>query len=190
MKRFLIFLTIMFVAGPSLVAQEQTILARITVYWPSGRDGHIASSNGAKLQRGHCAVDPKKIAFGSKVVFPDGACLAIDSGPAVIKRTAARRFGKTTSERNALVIDRYFETRRDALAWAAAHPHFITVRVVEPQRETGRLTDVVESTSNAVAQHQLRSAAMKNMCAVDPDELPSDAVRAPLSWFGGSIPRS
>ena len=189
MKRLLIFLIIMFVAGPPLVAREQTILARITVYWPSGRDGHIAYSNGAKLQKGHCAVDPKKIPFGSKVVFPDGACLAVDSGPAVIKRTAARRCATTTSERNALVIDRYFDTKREALAWAAAHPHYMDVKIVGPQRKGGQLTDVVETTSNAVAHQQLRSAAIKNTCATDPDELPPE-MRAPLTWFGGSVPRS
>ena len=201
MKRLLVVLMIVSVAGVPVFAREQTILARITVYWPIGTDGHRAYSNGARLRNGHCAVDPKQIPFGSKVIFPDGDCLAVDTGPAVVKRVAARRCAKTSSERKALVIDRYFETKREALAWAAAHPHFINVRVVDPQRATARLIDVVErqhprqltdvsearSGAGAVQQAQ---ATPVNICAIDSYELPANGVRAPLIWFGGSQPRS
>ena len=70
MKRLLIILILV---SPSFSAwaKEQTLLARITVYWPSGREPQRASYNGAKLHGGHCAVDPKRIPYGSKVVFPD-----------------------------------------------------------------------------------------------------------------------
>jgi hypothetical protein len=30
------------------------------------------------------------------------------------------------------VVDRFFENRRDALAWESTHPHFMTLRVVAP----------------------------------------------------------
>ena len=79
---------------------------------------------------GHCAVDPHKIPYGTRVLFPDLACLAVDTGPAVVSRRAARACGRTATERGALVIDRFFETRREALAWAAVHPHFMTVRIL------------------------------------------------------------
>ena len=36
-------------------------------------------------------------------------------------------------QRNAIVIDRFFESREAALAWERLHPHFMTVRVVQPE---------------------------------------------------------
>src|SRR5436309_9892077 len=118
-----------FLFAASAFAREESLLARITVYWPG--EGQLrACSNGARLRAGHCAVDPKRIPFGSRVLFPDATCLAIDSGPAVVNRKAARATGRTASQRNALVIDRFFESREAALAWERSHPHFMTVRVM------------------------------------------------------------
>src|SRR4029077_8663552 len=72
MKRVFIILMAGVVAGPpSMFASEQSLLARITVYWPSGGGVERASSNGIQLKNGHCAVDPSKIPYGSQVVFPD-----------------------------------------------------------------------------------------------------------------------
>ena len=71
-------------------ADEHSVLACVTVYWRGEGSGEYASWNGARLREGHCAVDPKKIPYGSKVVFPDGASVAIDSGPAVVNRKASR----------------------------------------------------------------------------------------------------
>jgi hypothetical protein len=45
-----------------------------------------------------CAVDPKKIPYGSKVVFPDATCVAVDTGSAVVNRKAARLSGRTRTE--------------------------------------------------------------------------------------------
>jgi len=85
------------------------------------------------LRSGHCAVDPRKIPYGSQVIFPDRtSLLAVDTGSAVISRKAARRGGRTTYEKSALVVDRFFETKRQALAWADAHPPFMTLRIVTP----------------------------------------------------------
>jgi hypothetical protein len=71
----------------------------------------------------------------------------------VINRKAARLSGRSTRERSALVIDRYFETKRQALLWAKAHPDFMTVQVVSPD-------------SHAQPEEQLhvvtKSAAQKN----------------------------
>ena len=131
---------------PSVVARtretheqrEQSFLARVTVYWATGGRGSDSysrrhkSSTGVRLRVGHCAVDPRRIPYGSKVVFSDGVFTAVDTGGALITRKAARRSGRTASERNALVIDRFFETKRQALSWANTHPAFMTVQVIPP----------------------------------------------------------
>ena len=120
-------------------AGEHSAFARITVYWHREGSGEHASWNGARLRGGHCAVDPKKIPYASKVVFPDAACVAVDSGPDVVNRKAARSCGRNAAERNAIVIDRFFDTKQKALAWAKAHPHFMTVRIQTPGAKHGKL---------------------------------------------------
>src|SRR3984893_15044519 len=120
-----------FLFATPIFAAEDSLLARVTVYW-SGEGQVRACSNGARLCAGHCAVDPKRIPFVSHVLFPDAACIAVDSGPAVVSRKAARATGRTMSQRNAIVIDRFFESREAALSWERTHPHFMTVRVVAP----------------------------------------------------------
>ena len=109
---------------------QRSALARVTVYWHGDGSGDHASSSGVRLRESHCAVDPKKIPYGSNVVFPDATCVAVDCGSDVINRKAARLSGRSASERNAIVIDRFFETKQKALAWAKVHPHFMTVRIV------------------------------------------------------------
>lgn len=122
---------------PEAFAREQAVLARVTVYWARGGSGsdrftrQHKCATGTRLQQGHCAVDPRRIPYGSLVAFPDGTVLAaVDTGTAVINRKAARKGGRTAFERNAVVIDRFFETKRQALAWANTHPAFMAVRVV------------------------------------------------------------
>ena len=110
-------------------AGEYSALARVTVYWPGEGSGANAAWNGARLNEGHCSVNPKKIPYGSKVVFHDAECLAVDSGPDVVNRKAARSCGRNEAERNAIVIDRFFHTKERALAWVKANPHFMVVRV-------------------------------------------------------------
>ena len=146
MKRFIAAtgLALLFVppvfARPRVMHEqrEQSLLARVTVYWASGGRGSDSytrrhqCSTGVRLRVGHCAVDPRRIPYGSKVVLLDGVFTAVDTGGAVINRKAARRAGRTASERNAVVIDRFFETKRQALSWANAHPAFMTVQVIPP----------------------------------------------------------
>jgi 3D (Asp-Asp-Asp) domain-containing protein len=118
--------------------RDQSLLARVTVYWASGGQGSDSNtrrhqcSTGVRLRVGHCAVDPRRIPYGSKVVLGDGVFTAVDTGGAVISRKAARRAGRTPAERNAPVVDRFFETKRQALSWANAHPAFMTVQVIPP----------------------------------------------------------
>ena len=84
------FCTVTFLLSLASVAfaSEEAILARVTSYWAG--EGSKYASTGQRLRAGHCAVDPERIPYGSKVVFPDGVCTAIDTGPAVVNRKAAR----------------------------------------------------------------------------------------------------
>jgi 3D (Asp-Asp-Asp) domain-containing protein len=113
-------------------------LARVTVYWAGGGRGsdrwtrkHQAATS-VRLRVGHCAVDPRRIPYGSRILLPDATLVAVDTGRHVVSRKAARQSGRTPSERSALVIDRFFETKGQALAWAQVHPLFMTVRILAP----------------------------------------------------------
>jgi len=135
MKRLILLVSIGLTLGSRIFADDHSVLARITVYWRS--EGQLrARWNGARLRDGHCAVDPKKIPYGSKVLFADATCVAVDTGPAVVSRKAARSLGRTAAERNAIVIDRFFEHKQQAVAWARTHPHFMTVRIQRPDSES------------------------------------------------------
>jgi hypothetical protein len=133
MTRLITLVAFAFLFACQTFAGERSSLARVTVYWHGEGSGANAAWNGAQLREGHCAVDAKKIPYGSKVVFHDGECMAVDSGPAVVDRKAARLSGRTAAERNAIVIDRFFDTRQKALGWANTHPQFMTVRIETPQ---------------------------------------------------------
>jgi hypothetical protein len=142
MKRFLTAFVFVLLLAPSGFAREQSLLARVTVYWASGGHGsdrwtrrHVCST-GVRLAAGHCAVDPRRIPYGSKVILPDATLVAVDTGSAVISRKAARRSGRTALERGALVIDRFFETKQQALSWAQRNPYFMFVRVSPPEFRT------------------------------------------------------
>jgi 3D (Asp-Asp-Asp) domain-containing protein len=146
MKRFLTAFIFVLLVAPAGFAREQSVLARVTVYWASGGGGsdhwtrrHICST-GARLRAGHCAVDPRRIPYGSKVTLPDATLLAVDTGSAVRSRKAARRSGRTALERNALVVDRFFETKQQALGWARRNPYFMLVRVSPPDFRSWRLS--------------------------------------------------
>jgi hypothetical protein len=112
-------------------AREESILARVTSYWAG--EGSNYASTGERLRAGHCAVDPNRIPYGSKVVFADGVCTAVDTGPAVVNRKAARLCGRTASQLKAIVVDRFFETKLEAMAWTNAHSEFMTLQIVPPR---------------------------------------------------------
>ena len=121
-----------FLTIQTVYAAEQPSLARVTTYWRE--EGQFrAAWNGARLRNGHCAVDPKKIPYGSRIQLGDEELIAVDTGPAVVSRKAARRSGCNAAERNAVVVDRYFETKSQAVAWEKSHPHFMKVRVLSPR---------------------------------------------------------
>ena len=122
----------LFLTIQAAYAAEQPTLARVTTYWRE--EGQLrAAWNGARLRNGHCAVDPKKIPYGSRIQLGDEELIAVDTGPAVVSRKAARLSGRNAAERNAVVVDRYFETRSQAVAWEKSHPHFMKMRVLSPR---------------------------------------------------------
>jgi 3D (Asp-Asp-Asp) domain-containing protein len=163
-------LTIIFLLGTVGAAhgyyRNDSLLARVTVYWAKGGRGsdHYSrqhkSATGQRLQQGHCAVDPKKIPYGSRVVLPDGSALkAVDTGMAVRNRKAARYAGRTPSERNAIVIDKFFETRQQALAWASSNPPFVNVKVIPPTASEVATPNITNSQRIALAPAQTTSKA-------------------------------
>src|SRR5437764_14148681 len=90
------YLIIIFLSlATTAFAREESVLARVTSYWAG--EGSKFASTGRRLHSGHCAVDPKRIPYGSKVVFPDRNCTAVDTGPAVISRKVARLCGRAPS---------------------------------------------------------------------------------------------
>ncbi len=151
-------------------AEQHSVLARVTTYWKSEGSGVRASWNGQRLRSGHCAVDPKKIPYGSKVIFPDTTCLAVDSGPDVINRKAARCSGHNATQRSAIVIDRFFETRAEAQTWMAAHGPFMTVQIEAPEHRA-------RSTSSFKLSLGL-DAPVSDHVAITNKPLPQPALRA------------
>src|SRR5437660_11827939 len=98
-------------------AAEQPTLARVTTDWRE--EGQLrAAWNGARLRNGHCAVDPKQIPYGSRIQLGDEELTAVDTGPAVVSRKAARLLGRNVAERNPVVIDASLETKLHAERWA------------------------------------------------------------------------
>src|SRR5436305_13501743 len=125
----LYFVIVLYVA-PGAIAGEGAMLVHVTCYSRSEKSGQRAAWNGARLRTGDCAVDPRKITYGSTIIFPDIEGVAVDTGPSVVSRKPARCHGRCAVERNALVIDRFFETRYEAMAWKNGHGRFMNVRVV------------------------------------------------------------
>ena len=121
MTRAVIVVALFLCVAPAAWAAERPMLARLTVYWRA-EGQRKARWNNTSLRNGHCAVDPHKIPYGSKVLIDGETLTAVDTGPAVISRKAARSEGHTAEERRAVVIDRYFESQEQALAWAKSHP--------------------------------------------------------------------
>jgi 3D (Asp-Asp-Asp) domain-containing protein len=109
----------------------ETRLARVTAYWASEGDyytGRGLSATGVRLHEGHCAVDPNIIPYGSVVEIAGvGKFLAVDTGSAVISRTAAREGGRTYEERHAIVVDVFFEDASEGERFAARAAKFVAI---------------------------------------------------------------
>ncbi len=161
MKRLTLLLLLVTMGAAHGYYRDNSLLARVTVYWAHGGRGsdrytqQHKSATGQRLQQGHCAVDPRKIAYGSRVVLPDGTTLnAVDTGTAVRNRKAARKAGRTADERSAIVIDKFFENKRQALMWANTNPPFVNVKVIPPNAPAVAKPNITTSQPFALTQPQ------------------------------------
>jgi len=161
MKRLTLLLLLVTMGAAHGYYRDNSLLARVTVYWAHGGRGsdrytqQHKSATGQRLQQGHCAVDPRKIPYGSRVVLPDGTTLnAVDTGTAVRNRKAARKAGRTADERSAIVIDKFFENKRQALMWANTNPPFVSVKVIPPNAPPVAKPNITASQPIALTQPQ------------------------------------
>lgn len=161
MKAWILVVLAIASSGGDAFSRDNSLLARVTVYWAHGGRGgdrytrQHRSATGTRLRVGHCAVDPKRIPYGSRVVLPDGTVLsAVDTGTAVRNRKAARGSGRTPNERSAIVIDKFFETKQQALAWANTNPPFVSVKVIPPNAPTIAQPNLTNSKPIALAPGQ------------------------------------
>ncbi len=195
MKRFTLLLLLSMVGAANGYYRDDSLLARVTVYWARGGRGsdrytqQHKSASGLRLRQGHCAVDPRKIPFGSQVVLPDGTTLnAVDTGTAVRNRKAARKAGRTSNERNAIVIDKFFETKHRALVWANSNPPFVNVKVIPPNAPTVSKPNITNAQPIALSPApptrpaSSNSGASQNLLATT--SLSGAAIRNPLGRLG------
>jgi 3D (Asp-Asp-Asp) domain-containing protein len=149
-------------AGRNALGQH---LARLTAYWSGEGDyytRHHISATGVRLHSGHCAVDPSVIPYGSVVDIEGlGRYLAVDTGTAVVTRRAARESGHNRGERSALVVDLYFENRREGERFAANGPKFAAVTWWTPGAGDTASADPATSIRSLVASNEApRSKAL------------------------------
>jgi hypothetical protein len=161
MKRLTLLVLLATVGAAHGYYRDNSLLARVTVYWAQGGRGsdqytrQHKSATGQRLRDGNCAVDPRKIPYGSRVVLPDGTALnAVDTGTAVQNRKAARKSGRNVYERSAVVIDKFFETKREALMWANSNPPFVSVKVLPPNAPAMAKPNITNSQPIALTQPQ------------------------------------
>jgi 3D (Asp-Asp-Asp) domain-containing protein len=195
MRRLILLLLLGTMPAAHGYYRDNSLLARVTVYWARGGRGsdrysrQHKSATGQRLQQGHCAVDPRRIPYGSKVLLPDGTTLhAVDTGTAVRNRKAARKSGRTVNERNAIVIDKFFETKRQALMWANSNPAFVNVKVLPPNAPAVAIPNItnpqpiVLSQPSKPAATRISSAPAQNLVAANGPS--GTAIRNPLGRIG------
>ncbi len=195
MKSINLTIVIILLLAPAAFARDDSLLARVTVYWASGGSGsdrdtrHHRCATGARLRDGHCAVDPRHIPYGSRVLLPNGESLAaVDTGSAVKNRKAARQSGHTAFERGALVVDRFFETKHKALAWANSHPAFMPIKIVRPNFRALAVTSAKlqrpGQTSSQTVMNTGPAQAIKSPTAAQFAASKGSPSRAPLNRMG------
>jgi hypothetical protein len=182
-KRHFTAIATTLVLASNAFAVQEPLLARVTVYWARGGHGsdrytrQHRCATGTRLRDGHCAVDPRRIPYGSKVMFPDRVLTAVDTGTAVVNRKAARRAGRTVTERNALVVDRFFETKQQALSWANSHPPFMSLQIVPPNEPVN-----LQAPRNPILVPATAPRIASNTTSVGSDSV--GVVRNPLCHLG------
>jgi len=166
MRRLTIIFLLGIIGAANGAYRNDSLLARVTVYWAHGGRGsdrysrQHESATGQRLRQGHCAVDPKKIPYGSCVILPGGSARrAGETARAVQNSDGARRAGRTTGERNAIVIDKFFETKQQALTWANSNPPFVNVKVVPPNTPAVTTPNITNSQPIALGTVSATSRA-------------------------------
>ncbi len=101
---------------------RHTAVARITVYSPDEPRSdrwtrRRKSATGVRLAWGHCAVDPRRIPYGSTVIVGRHRFLAVDCGGGV----------------RGWHVDIFFERWRDARRFNAATPDRMPITVIRPR---------------------------------------------------------
>src|SRR5207249_9616003 len=113
MKSFCTVMFLLSLASTGLASQE-SMLARVTCYWAG--EGPKYASTGRRLRAGHCAVDPRRIPYGSTIVFPDQTCTAVDTGPAVVSRKADRLCGRTADQNTAADVHLVWHQNKEIIS--------------------------------------------------------------------------
>lgn len=109
--------------APSRAAPgRHTAVARITVYAPDEPRSDYwtrrrKSATGVRLAWGHCAVDPRRIPYGSTVIVGRHRFVAADCGGGV----------------RGWYVDVFFERWRDARRFNAATPDRMPITVIRPR---------------------------------------------------------
>jgi 3D (Asp-Asp-Asp) domain-containing protein len=138
-------------------------LARVTAYWAGEGDyytGRCMSATGVRLHDGHCAVDPNIIPYGSVVTIAGvGRYLAVDTGSAVISRTAAREGGHTDAQRHAIVVDVFFENRSEGERFAAGDAKYVSISWYTPTA----MNDEAKSARNSFADENWTKIQSKQL---------------------------
>ncbi len=102
--------------------RRETAVARITVYAPDEPRSdrwtrRRKSATGARLDAGHCAVDPRRIPYGSTIIVAGRRLLAVDCGGGV----------------RGWHVDVFFPRWRDARAYDRATPDRLPITVIRPR---------------------------------------------------------
>lgn len=106
---------------PSRAHKTSGRLARITVYAPDEPRSDYwtrrrKSATGVRLAWGHCAVDPRRIPYGSTVIVGNKKFLAVDCG-------GFRGWW----------VDIYFDRWRDAVRFDRSTPDHMPITVIRPR---------------------------------------------------------
>ena len=65
-------------------------------------------------------------------------------------------------ERNAIVIDKFFETKRQALMWANSNPPFVNVKVVPPNAPSVTTPNITSAQPIALVPASKPGVAISN----------------------------
>lgn len=112
---------------------KNAFIVTLTTYWAVGRGSdywtrRFTSATGQRLVPGlSVAADPKVIPYGSIIEIEGvGRRVVKDTGTHVIQRVASRKRGVDYP-----VIDLFFKSRQEALAFARKHPPFAEVKIIK-----------------------------------------------------------